>query len=189
MIEIWRDIKDYEGLYQVSNFGRVKSLNYNHTGQEQILKPNKNKDGYLVVGLHKNGKSKQFRVHRLVGMAFADLVDWVEDAKGKPFSELEINHKKEMEKANNHVSNLEWCDRKYNNKYGTHNERMAKTKTNGKKSKPVYQFTLDGEFVREWPSVREVERQTGYNNSFISACCRGDYKQAYGYIWSYNKVV
>ncbi len=126
MIEIWRAIVGYEGLYQVSNWGRVKSLKY---GKERILKSGKNTSSYLIVRLWKDGKQKCFLVHRLVGMAFPDMVGWTEDAKGRPFEELTINHKKEFEKENNHVSNLEWCDRKYNNNYGTRTERAAKAKS------------------------------------------------------------
>lgn len=187
MKEIWRAIIGYEGLYEVSNWGRVKSLPRNTTSGK-ILKPIKDKDGYLYVCLCKDGKVKNLRVHRLVGMAFPDLVDWATDAKGRPFEELEINHKKEglMGKVNNHVSNLQWCDCKYNSNYGTRTERSAKTQRNDvRKSKRVAQKTKDGELVKVWSSTKEVERQTGWSSSNISACCRGRYKQAYGFIWKY----
>lgn len=192
MKEIWRAVVGYEGYYELSNFGQVKSLaRVDSRGKivpERLLKPVKNKDGYLLVNLYKDGKKKQCRVHRLVGMAFADLVGWTEDAKGRPFEELTINHLNE-DKSVNLVSNLQWCPLKYNLEYGTARERAAKTKTNGKLSKPVYQFTLDGEFVREWASTIEIQRQTGWNQSAISACCRNvrHYHSAYGYIWSYTK--
>lgn len=183
MIEIWRAVVGYKGLYEVSNWGRVKRLAGKGCRQERILKPQKRNNGYLAVILYKEGKMKSFLVHRLVGIAFADMVEWTDKAKGKPFEELQINHKKEKEKTNNHVSNLEWCDCKYNNNYGTHNESVAKAL-----SKPVYQKTLNGEFVREWFSATEVERQTGYDQGNISACCLGKRQQAYGSLWSYTKL-
>lgn len=192
MIEIWRAVVGYEGLYQMSSFGRVKSLErVDRRGKripERLLKPVKNRYGYLQLNLHKNGKVTTFKVHRLVGMVFPDMVDWTEDAKGRPFNKLTINHLNEV-KTDNRVENLQWCPLEYNLEYGTGRERAAKTKTNGKLSKPVYQYTLSGEFVREWPSTIEIQRQTGWNQSAISACCRNvrHYHSAYGYIWSYTK--
>lgn len=169
-MEQWRDIEGYEGLYQVSDWGRVKSLNYLHTGVERLLVGIKNKDGYLRVCLWKDGKRKWCKVHRLVTQAFIP----------NPYGLPQVNHKDENP-ANNVVSNLEWCDCKYNINYGTHNERIAKAL-----SKPVYQYTKDGSLVRSYPSVREAERRTGYRNSTISECCNGKQKSAYGYLWSYN---
>lgn len=183
MTEIWRDIKDYEGLYQVSNWGRVKSLWF---GKEKVLQPLKKTDGYLQVHLCKDGKQKTFLIHRLVTSAFLD----------NPDNLPEVNHKDEV-KTNNFVGtpennfrdgNLEWCDRKYNNNYGTRNERDSKTKINGKWSKPVLQFTLDGEFVREWPSMMEAQRN-GFKHPKISLCCQGKKPQYKGFKWEYKKEV
>ena len=168
MTEIWRDIKDYEGLYQVSNLGRVKSLNYNHTGVERILSAGKHIDGYPQVNLYKGGKVKMCLVHHLVARAFIP----------NPYGLTEVNHKDE-DKTNNVETNLEWCDHKYNINYGTRNERI---------SKPVYQYTKDGSLVRSYPSLREAERKTGYNKGNIVKCCNGKYKQAYGYLWSYEPI-
>lgn len=181
MKEIWRDIKDYEGLYQVSNFGRLKSLWF---GRERILRPGKERGGYEMIILCKNGKREHFKIHRLVGMMFLDMVDWTEDAKGRPFSELTINHLNEV-KTDNRVENLQWCPLEHNLKYGTHYERVAKTK-----SKTVYQYTVDGEFVREWFSATEAQRQTGWNHSNIAKCCLGKkrYYTAYGFKWSYSRL-
>lgn len=167
MEEIWKDIEGYEN-YQVSNMGRIKSLNYNHTGEEKILKSYKMK-GYLVICLFKHGKSKWSTVHRLVAQAFID----------NPNNLSQINHKNEI-KDDNRVENLEWCDRKYNINYGTCIQRRKE-----KQSKIVYQYTLKGKLVREWPSTMEVERELGYLQSNISKCCLGKYKTAYGYIWRY----
>ena len=167
--EYWKDKKDYEGHYQVSNWGRVKSIKF---GKERILKLTKDKDGYFFVNLYKNNKSKTFKVHRLVAEAFLPNTD------NLPL----INHKDE-DKSNNIVSNLEWCDVKYNTNYGTRNKRIGKSNTNGKRSKPVLQYTLDGKFVREWESYRECKRN-GFNH--VSECCRGKLKSCGGFIWRYK---
>ena len=166
MEEIWKDIKDYEGHYQVSNLSRVKSIKF---GKEIILKQHI-RGGYYSVVLSKNGILKIFKVHRLVAQAFIP----------NPNNYKEVNHKDEN-KQNNVISNLEWCDRKYNQNYGTRTERVAE-----KCSKKVYQYTLDGKFVKEWSSTKECGRN-GYIQQAISACCRGRYKTAHGFIWSYNK--
>ena len=106
-MEHWKDIEGYEGLYQVSDLGRVKALNYNKTGMERVLSAGKDTGGYMYVILHKNGKGKMCSVHRLVAQAF------IPNPNGLP----EINHKDEC-KTNNIVSNLEWCTAKYNMNYG-----------------------------------------------------------------------
>jgi len=173
MDEIWKDIKNYEGLYQVSNWGRVKSLkrlvkrlNGYLTVPEKILQPLIQSNGYYYVGLVKNNKRINYKIHRLVAEAFID----------NPNNYKEVNHKDEC-KTNNVVSNLEWCDRKYNQNYGTRTEKC---------SKKVYQYTLDGKFVKEWKSTAECARN-GFNQSSVSACCRGIIKTYKGFIWSYNK--
>lgn len=176
MIEIWKNIVGYEGLYQVSNFGRVKSLPRNTPAGMRggkILNIEKSKNGYLRVNLWKNGKAKHFLVHRLVAEAFIPNPD------NLPC----VNHKNKQRDFN-FVENLEWCTYEYNNNYEDHNELIAKSKY-----KIVYQFTLDGTFVREWPSVKEVQQQTGWSQGNISACCCGckGFKSAYGYKWSYDK--
>lgn len=114
-LEIWKDIKDYEGLYQVSNMGRVKSLNYHNTKEERILKQNIVR-GYYQVCFSVNKKRKYYRVNRLVAQAFLP----------NPNNYPCVNHKDENPK-NNIVSNLEWCDVKYNINYGTRNKRIGKT--------------------------------------------------------------
>lgn len=122
--EIWRPIEGYEGLYEVSNTGKVRSLDrYVKNGHSsyklhkgKVLSPAKDKNGYLKVNLSCNGKNNIIRVHRLVAQAF------IENFDNLP----EINHKDE-DKTNNNVTNLEWCDRKYNNNYGTKIERQKKT--------------------------------------------------------------
>ena len=180
MKEVWKDIQGYEGLYQISSLGNVKSLNYNRTGKECILKYGINTNGYLIVVLSKNGKGKTFAIHRLVAQAF------IENPENLPC----VNHKDEN-KTNNCVNNLEWCSYEYNNNYGTGLERMLKTKklrnckTGGIS---VLQFTKDGKFIKEFPSIHEAARCTGINQGSICQCCknRKGYLTAGGYIWKYK---
>lgn len=178
-IEIWKslDFIDYPN-YAVSNFGNVKSFIDNHLNyREKILKPIK-RSNYLQVGLHKDGKTKHFLVHRLVALAFIP----------NPNNLPEINHKDENP-LNNCVENLEFCDRKYNVNYGTAIKRRAE-KLKGVFnrqycSKPVNQYTKEGVLVGSYPSTNEAQRQTGFDQGFISKCCNGKRQQAYGFVWRY----
>lgn len=184
MEEIWKDVGvikgvDFSGLYMVSNFGNVKSLNYNGTGKEKVLKPSKNKyNGYLQVCLYKKGKRKMYLVHRLVAEAF------IPNPNNLPF----INHKSEI-KSQNNAENLEYCGHLYNCNYGTRNKRMTeklKGKYNTKTSKPVLQIDKNtNEVIAEFPSVAEAIRQLGYSTGNISACCLGKLKTYKGFIWKY----
>ena len=130
--EIWKDIKGYEGLYQVSNLGKVKALarerNNQYSNKEIILKQSEDGKGYLQVILNKNGKRKGFKVHKLVTNAFLDKKCFKcmsnENILEIDFNKLEVNHKNEFEKNNNSVYNLEWCTRLYNCNYGTRNQRV-----------------------------------------------------------------
>lgn len=173
-MEEWKDIKNYPD-YMVSNQGRVKSLNFKRTGKEQVLRCCKGKDGYLAVKLYKNGKLKNFKVHRLVSEAF------IPNTNNKPF----IDHIN-TDKTDNRVENLRWVTSKENS-----NNPLTKGKQVGKigklspNHKPILQFTLDGEFIKKWDGAREIEREIGYYNNNISMCCSGKRKTAYGYIWRY----
>ena len=179
--EIWKDKKDYEGHYQVSNFGRVKSIKF---GKERIMNLVTDKYGYLYVNLYKNNIKKAYFVHRLVAEAFLP----------NPNNLPCVNHKDE-DKSNNIVSNIEWCDVKYNTNYGAslekrafnsrRNKRIGKSNTNGKRSKPVLQYTLDGQFVKEWSSTMECDRN-GYRQGNVAACCRGKLKKYKNFIWRYK---
>ena len=165
MKEIFKNIQGYENLYQISSNGRVKSLNYNHTGKERILKPAKYNCGYLMVGLWKQGKSKRYLVHRLVALHFIP----------NPNNLPQVNHKDE-DKTNNQVNNLEWCDSLYNINYGTRNQRVVESL-----SKKV----LCVETGKIYPSISEVQREFGFSKGNISKCCNGKLKQMYGFHWRY----
>ena len=171
--EEWRDVVGYEGRYQVSSMGRVKSLErkdrFGRIVKERILKPGVDHNGYQFVNLHAGGKPKNVPVHRLVCQAFR------ENPENKP----EVNHIDE-DKTNNNAVNLEWCTRKENINHGSRSERMAKTK-----SKPVGQYTRDGELVKIWPSAIEVQRQAGFSQGNISQAANGKLKTAYGFRWKY----
>lgn len=188
MQEIWKDIKAYENMYQISNMGNVKSLNYKQTGREKILKPSVDKDGYQRVILCKNGYIKNYFVHRLVYEAF-----YGEIPKG-----MQVNHINEI-KSDNRLENLNLMTPKENCNYGTRNKRVAekrkgmkhteeaKNKISEANSKPVLQInTKTGEIIRVFQSTREVQRQLGYNHGNISNCCKGKYKTCCGFKWQYK---
>ena len=177
MLEIWKTAiykgVIYEGLYKVSNLGKILSLNYKNTGRAELLNPGNDGGGYLQVCLSKNRKGKMCKVHRIIAETFLE----------NPDNLPEVNHKDE-DKTNNSVENLEWCTNEYNHNYGTINQRISKAMTNGKLSKPVLQITLDGEFIREWPSTAECGRN-GFNHQLVSACCLGKRKSHKGFKWCY----
>lgn len=167
MEEKWKTI-EWNPDYQVSNLGRVKSLKY---GKERILKPGKSSNGYLAVNLLKKNKTKSITVHRLVCEAFLQ----------NPYNLSDINHRNEI-KTDNRLENLEYCDRRYNVNYGKGNERRSKTLINDKKkSKPVMCI----ETGKIYPSTMEVQRQFGFSQSNICACCRGERKIAYKFHWKW----
>ena len=167
--EIWKDIQGYEGKYMVSNWGRVKSLNYRNTGKEGILKGVANGNGYLEVILFKEGKGKHYRINRLVAQAFLP----------NPDNLPEVNHKDEN-KQNNCVENLEYCSKLYNINYGTGSKRSAE-----KRSKPLFGINIVSGLILEFPSIAEASRQTGINLGNICNCLKGRYKSTGGYVWYY----
>lgn len=181
-MEIWKDVKGYEGLYQVSNEGNVRSLNYNHTGTIHILSPSSHRRGYQCLNLYKDGKREMKLVHRLVGEAFID----------NPENLPQINHKDENPK-NNKVENLEYCTQAYNNTYGGRLLRAGNSIAKALKGripkhtppKKVYQYTLDGQLVKIWESTAECTRNGYYH---VCDCCNGKRTQNKGYRWSYEPL-
>ena len=193
MIEIWKtavyDGEIYEGLYKVSNLGKILSLNYRNTGKADLMTPGTDKDGYLRVGLSKNKKEKMCYVHRLIAETFLP----------NPENLPEINHKDE-DKTSNFVflnedgsvdkekSNLEWKTHRDNINHGTRNERAGATnkivQKNGKLSKRVIQLSLSGDFIREWPSTQECGRN-GFDQGAVTKCCNGKLPHYKGFLWIY----
>lgn len=179
--EIWKDIPDYEGLYQISNLGRVKSLEKtmwnNHKNikkEEMILKPNKVGKGYYCVKLYKNKEYKMKKVHRLVAQAFID----------NPENKKQVNHI-DGDKENNCVNNLEWCTCRENIKHSWKNNlhKSLKGKYN-KLSKEILQYDLQGNFIKKWESITSAQQDLKISN--ISSVCSGERKKAGGYIWRYK---
>lgn len=166
MQEIWRDVVGYEGLYKVSNRGRVKSLNYEGLGKEEFLKLSPDKHGYMRVYLYKDKKRKTCQVHRLVAEAFIPNPNKLPD----------VNHKNENPRIND-ISNLEWCTEKYNCNYGNRNKKI---------SKAVLQYDANYNLIREWNSIIEASKELKITDSNISRCCRDLRKTAGKYIWKYK---
>lgn len=177
MQEIWKDIVGYEGLYQVSNTGKVKMI-----GREKRLwhgaktKINAKFLNQFVVCAYKkvklrgfDGKTKMLSVHRLVATSFIP----------NPHNLPQVNHKDEN-KENNNVSNLEWCTAKYNTNYGTGIKRCSQSRF-----KRIAQISLDGSVVKEWESMKEIVETLGITYSSISQACNGIIKVSNGYIWNF----
>ena len=157
IIEKWKPVEGFEGLYEVSSLGRVKSFWF---GKERIMKPQKDKDGYLFVYLCRDGKRKFFRIHRLVAAAFLPNPEGFE----------QVNHKDEV-KSNNCVENLEWCSAKYNMNYGTRMEKQVAAQSKAVEASKYPDFR---EICLRFPSTMEAERN-GYGHGHVSCCCRGCY--------------
>lgn len=160
-----KDIQGYEGLYAVTSDGRVWSYK-----RKIFLKPRINKGGYLQVMLYKDGKSTNHYIHRLVAATYIS----------NPFVLPEVNHKDEN-KENNSIDNLEWCDCKYNNNYGTHNERMGKAHR-----KPIYCVELNKIFDSQAQACRELNINAGQLSGVLRGTTR--HKTAGGYHWRYHSV-
>lgn len=183
MVEVWKDIPGYEGLYQVSDLGRIKSLERFVNGKsgvrkvsEKIVSVAVKNNGYLQVKLHRKGERKFFGVHRLVAMVF------VENFNNLP----QVNHI-DGNKKNNRADNLEWCTPSENQKHAVINGlHGARKQINKKNSKPVFQYDGDMNLIRRYPSISEAERQTGIPEGNISQSIRFGWKSG-GYIWKKAK--
>lgn len=192
MEEIWKNIEEYEGLYQVSNLGRVKSLdrcvnsaiknNNKVIKKGRILKPKPNWNNYLQVHLSKHGKAKMISVHRLVAKEFI----------GNPNNLPQVNHI-DGNKLNNRVDNLEWCTAKENI---NHSWKLGLSKsykhTKGELTdygkslcKQVSQYDLDGNFIKTYLSISEASRNTPCSIADICCCCKGKQKTSHNFIWKY----
>lgn len=180
--EEWRPVVAYEGLYEVSDWGNVRSLNYNKTKEIKELKQIPDKDGYMNVCLHKYGSQLSKRVHRLVADSFIPNPD------NKPCID-HINGKKD----DNRVENLRWATVVENNRnpvtmknmIGIQNGRQLNRKDC---SKPVYQYTLDGKYVATYPSASEAARVFNCHKGTIAKCCvdSGRNNKALNYKWYYE---
>lgn len=176
MKEEFRNIVGYEGLYQVSNLGNIKSLERTKTNHSKyqlvngrILKSSINHKGYVYVILYKNNKQKGYLVHRLVAEAF------IPNPENKP----QVNHI-DGNKLNNHVSNLEWVSQQ---------ENMQHALSNGlKMTKPIYQYDKEGNLIKIWNSIREIQRTLNIPSSLIIRCCKGERKSSHNYIWKYKDI-
>lgn len=175
-MEIWKDIKGYEGLYQISSLGRVKSLKF---GKDKILKPTHTYNKYMRVDLCHHNKVKKHKVHRLVAEAF------IPNPEGKS----EVNHINTIQ-TDNRVENLEWCTHKENMNNPLTKEKQSK-RFKGKQgfglphSKPIVQLTKQGELVAFWLTAMDAVRDCGYTQTHISNCCKGKLKTTGGYKWMY----
>lgn len=182
MEEIWKPVVGYEGFYEVSNIGRVRSLarivecndGRKRKIKDRILKGSSYSGGYSGVTLHKDGCTKTANIHRIVAEAFVP----------NPLEKEEVNHKDENP-SNNHASNLEWVTHKENLNYGTRQERARKAIVEAQ-GRAVWQLSRDGELVAEYESLSAACNATGTHVPNIVKCAKGIYKTAGGYIWKYK---
>lgn len=181
--EIWKNVPHYEGIYQVSSLGRIKSLDRfdgrNHWIKGTIISPSIGTNGYYGVHLFKDGKGKPFLLHRLIASAFLG-----------ENPDLDVNHK-DGNRTNNFIENLEWCTRSDNlnhsyKKLGRHGVNKNRYGVLNKLSKPIDMFTLKGEYIRSFAGASEASRVMKIQQSEISKTAYGKRNQAGGYKWRYK---
>ena len=187
MTEQWRtavyDGEIYEGLYKVSNLGRILSLNYRNTGKPELMTPTENGHGYLKVELSKNGEYKKCYVHRLIAQTFLPnpenkpcINHKIEGDEGKKINMVIFNEDGSVDEEK---STIEWVTYEENNNYATRNERTAKAL-----SKRVLQLSLSGDLIKEWESTRECGRN-GFDPGHVCKCCNGKLKSHKGFRFMY----
>lgn len=190
MNEIWKDVVGFENKYEVSNLGKVKKkqtikkhcLGGDSISKERILKPNKHREGYLYAQLIIDGKLIPIGIHRLVAIAFIP----------NPNNLPQINHKDEN-KENNCVDNLEWCDKNYNNNYGTRNKKISDANKGRKPSKEaiekhkkkIVQMDLEGNVIKVWDSIKDAIDEGGFNAGGIGGCLKGKLNKHHNFKWKY----
>lgn len=182
--EMWVDIEGYENKYQISNYGRVKSLYFingrTKKYREKILSFGYNLQGYRFVRLSKNGKSsKNLYIHKLVARHFLQ----------NPNNYIVVNHINGI-KIDNRVENLEWCTQKHNIQQSFKNGQQkptweGKTGIENPNSKKVRQYDLEDNFIKQWDCLRDVQRELKIFAISISRCCKGNQETAGGYKWRY----
>ena len=184
MQETWKDVVSYEGLYQVSNLGRIRSLDRkvrNKNGfaikKGKIIKDVSFSDHkYRKVNLWKNNMGENKLVHRLVAEAFVP----------NPNNLPEVNHKDENPE-NNCADNLEWCEHVYNMNYGTATQRIVeKRKGIPVGEQPILQYSKDGCFIAKYDSAMKAAEAVGGDNSAICKCANGRVKTSYGFVWKWE---
>lgn len=177
MQEIWKDIPNYQGLYQISNLGNIRSL---LNGSKRVLKPNPSNCGYYKVELYNNGKSKVFYIHRLVANSFIP----------NPDNKKQVNHI-DGDKSHNCVDNLEWVTPSENQKHAfsiglSKSNMLGKKGSLNPKSKKIEQFDSNGNFIKSWDSIAEACEFYNCNHSSISNCIAGRKKTVKGFVWKYK---
>ncbi|WPF70094.1 HNH endonuclease [Bacillus phage BC-VP] len=187
MMEAWKPVKGFEGLYMVSREGRVKGVDrvINHVRSKtgtcvykgKMLRPKKRTDGYREVVLQKEGKRLYKMVHILVAEAFVPNDD--------PVNKTKVNHKDE-DKSNNIAMNLEWCTTAYNNTYGTRIQRVAEKNRTGSMCKPVVATNIKTGEETVYPSLKATDLH-GFQSPNVHKCCKGINKTHKGFYWKYHK--
>lgn len=191
MEEIWKDIEGYEGIYQVSNLGRIRSLDRyitkphprngvptRYLKKGQIVKTFAGRYGYIGAVLKFEHKQKNFMVHRLVAKAFVPGY----------FDGADVNHK-DCNRQNNRADNLEWMTRRDNLKYSNGDTASAIEQIHRSQRKPIIQMTMEGEFIREWPSIHSAHLALGLDSKSISGVCHQNYgtKTCGGFRWKFKE--
>jgi len=190
MQEIWKDVNGYEGLYQVSNLGRVKRLSRTIRHSEgntslikgKLISPKTEKDGYVRVSLSNSGRKKTHNIHRLVCFSF------IKNPNNKP----DVNHINGI-KSDNSLSNLEWCTKSENMRHaiesglhtqiGKSHHRYGKHGSENPCSKPVVRYDLDMNFISRYDNIKIASESLGIFAQNISATCRGNQNTAGGFKW------